>query len=958
MPQGPDSLAFGPFRLDPAGGQLWRGDEVVVLRPKAWQVLRHLVQRPGRLVTIAELLDAAWDGAAVSPNVLTNVIGELRRALDDDPQTPRFIQTVHRRGYRFVAGDAAARSVPEPGGRLFVGRAAELHALTATWQEALAGRRGLVFLAGEPGIGKTTLVDAFVARLASDPSITVARAHCVDREGAGEPYMPVLEILEGLARDGGADTIVELLRGHAPTYLAQIASLLPAAEMQAVRALLGTGAERMLREGVALLEALAARRPLLVVLEDVHWSDRPTLDLVAALARRTAAARLMCVLTYRPVDAVARDHPVGAVARALRLHRHATLLALAPFTTAEVRTYLERRLAGSAVVGALAGLTEEHAAGNPLFVDALVTHLIDRGWLRDENGGWRLTVDPAAHQMEWPEDLRGAIEAQLATLPPAVREVLEAASVEGAEFSVACTAAGLERPTEEVEDLLHEVAVRWDLVSRAAAADDRDGARYRFKHALYRRGAYAGIPPARRRRLHQRIGESLEAVVGDRAGEVASQLVEHFEASDDVERRARYRALAGMTAAARFVPRDAAAHFAEAIAQLRRLPGTPERSSQVAQLELAWGNAVGQADGFVDPRVREAFVRAEVAARAAGAHRERFRALFGICTTLTEVGDVEPVGAVVDELLAMAESVTPFLTAQAHWRAGDLCYTRGDFVAARRHLDISLSSEGEPDIPTLVDWRSAADAQLAATLTQLGFLDQARRAIERAAHRSEGLDRPFVRCQVALTATIVCALQRDEAGMAAWAARTAALAEQYAMEAYRTVALWMAPADVDERVRRLASYRAMMSRWYDGNVLTWLAAGSLSAGDLEGARTWLAQAADLVERLGQRWCEAELWRLRGECTLLERPGDRDGRAEAEASFRRAIDVARGQQARLPELRATTCLARLLDDSGARAEAHALLAASYAGFTEGFDATDLREARALIERLGGTSPVGT
>jgi DNA-binding winged helix-turn-helix (wHTH) protein len=974
-------IAFGKYRLDLAAQQLWHGRQPVTLRRKSWQVLVHLAQRPGVLISTDELLDAVWPATAITPNTLTNVIGELRRALRDRGAAPRIIETVHRRGYRFIApidgaAAAAAESIataPEAGQArpAFIGRAAELQRLHALWQQALRGRRQVVFITGEPGIGKTTLVDRFVndAResAAAAAAWRVARAQCIEQHGAGESYMPLLEIVEGLATGGDGRGVIEALRRCAPTWLAQLPALLPPAEMQALRtSMLGSGSPRMLREGVTLLETLAAERPLLLIIEDLHWSDPATGDLIAALAQRATAARVMLVLTYRPVDALVHDHRIAAVARQLRVHERALQLAIAPFTGAEVRELLEQRIAGGDAAQRLAADIERQSGGNPLFVSALLTHLIAEQWLQQRDGAWTVAAAADWGALGVPEDLAGMIAAQLSTLTAPLLALLEAASVEGDEFSARAVAAGVEQPVESVEDLLQEIMRRQQPIAPAGQRPWPDGsapARYRFTHALYRRALYDRIAPSRRRRLHQRIGECLEAAYGERAAEIAAPLALHFETADDVARRARYRELEAANASARFAHADAVAHLGEALTQLRRLPADADRWRREAQLELTLGNTIAFASGSADPAVRGAFVRAERLACEAQAHRERFRALLGLGSTHMVAGSVLALEPVVREQLAMASTVTPGLAAQAHWRAGQLRLAAGELAAARRALEDSLRADGEAGIPVVLELRSIAGVELALVLALLGELDEARRAGAAALRRSEQAGTPFSQCSVMFQAGMQASLRRDEAVARQLGERCAALAEQYGFASFRAVRGWtLSPgrrtrADVRALEQSLADNHAVSGRWYDTLQYARIAQACVDAGDGAAALAWVAKGLEDVEELGQHWYEAELWRMRGEALLISRPRRRPGAAAAreeataaETCFRRAAEVAAAQAATLLQLRAATSLARLLQRGGRGAEAATQLAAVAAAFPAAERAADVRDARALLKQL--------
>lgn len=234
MPSEPYRL-FPPYRLDPANAQLWRGDEEISLRPKTFDVLRYLVDHPGVLVTKGMLLDAVWPEVAVSDTMPATCVAELRRIFDDDAKKPRFIETVHRRGYRFIApvvtsaAHEVQREAPKEtngSGPMMVGREEELAHLKRWYLQALEGRRRLVFVAGEAGIGKTTFVQAFLDSVAHTATGRIGRGQCVEQYGSGEPYMPVLEALSRLSREQGGERVVDLLQKFAPMWLAQMPGLL------------------------------------------------------------------------------------------------------------------------------------------------------------------------------------------------------------------------------------------------------------------------------------------------------------------------------------------------------------------------------------------------------------------------------------------------------------------------------------------------------------------------------------------------------------------------------------------------------------------------------------------------------------------------------------------------------------------------------------------------------------
>jgi DNA-binding winged helix-turn-helix (wHTH) protein len=299
------------YRLDTQRYELTHAGVPVALRPKVFQVLAYLLAQHKRVVSKEELLEHLWPGQYVGDVGLNSYIMAVRKALGDRPPY-QYLRTVRGHGYRFVAAVTTeaqtppTRTVPlggEPPAAMrapAVGREAKLAQLAYWWERVQSGERHLVFVTGEPGIGKTTLLDAFLALLAGEASLWLGRGQCVEQFGAGEPYRPGLEALGRLGRGPRGPEVVAWLGAQAPTWLVQLPSLIPAGDQEALqRRLAGATRESMLREFAEALEVLTAQHPLVLVLEDLHWSDPSTLDLLAVLARRREPARLLLLGTYR-----------------------------------------------------------------------------------------------------------------------------------------------------------------------------------------------------------------------------------------------------------------------------------------------------------------------------------------------------------------------------------------------------------------------------------------------------------------------------------------------------------------------------------------------------------------------------------------------------------------------------------------------------------------------------------
>jgi predicted ATPase/DNA-binding winged helix-turn-helix (wHTH) protein len=584
---GSSSMRFLEFRLDPANQCLWRrGDseeeQGVALTPKAFDVLRYLVEHAGQLVTQDELLDALWPGGYVQPEVLKHQVLKLRKALDDDPRVPRCIETVPRRGYRFIAsthGEVSQAPTVEGGSAqvCLVGRDEALTELHDGLARASQGQRQIVFVTGEPGIGKTALLDELHRRaIAEVPGLRLARGQCVEGYGGQEAYYPLLEALGQMCRGPAGDEVVRILAAQAPTWLVQFPALLKGELRQALeREIQGSTRERMLREIAEALESITAQRALLIVLEDLQWVDDATVDVLSVLARRRSAAHLMLVGSSSTCDSARVDHSLTALKSDLLVHRLCREVVLGPISETDVAQFVGLGSTGRNPSSELAKLIHRHCGGNPLFMVATLEHMSSRGLVSREAGGWRLTAPPDRIEPGVPDGLRRLIEARIERLSADERKVLEAASVAGAAFVARIAAGAANLDPEYFEDLCEGLSRRKQIIRLTGLHRFPDGsvsARYEFLHAIYRDVLYGCQPSGRRARLHARIGHVLEDLYGENSDEIAAELAHHFELGLDWARAATYLQRVADTASSRDLHREATALSQRAIELTRKLP--------------------------------------------------------------------------------------------------------------------------------------------------------------------------------------------------------------------------------------------------------------------------------------------------------------------------------------------------------------------------------------------------
>jgi DNA-binding winged helix-turn-helix (wHTH) protein/predicted ATPase len=969
-------MTFGRFRLDPANERLWRGEQAVALRPKAFAVLTHLVEHRGQLVTKQQLLDSVWPATFVTDAVLKDSIRQLREALGDDAVSPSYIETAHRRGYRFIgqlSDDAAApappadaaRSEDTPSSAGVLGRETELAKMRTWLERALRGERQIVFVTGEPGIGKTTVVNALLDHASAVPGILVSRGQCLEQYGAGEAYLPMLDGLSRLGRTPDGPRIVELLRQHAPAWLVELPSLLPAAERAALQRQ-GSGAtrERMLREMAEAVEAITARSPLIVVLEDLHWSDYSTLDLIGYLSRRRDPARLMVIGTYRPVDVILGEHPLKGVKRELQAHGLCQELPLEYLTEEAVAQFLAVKFPGHHFPRRLARLMHRRSEGNPLFMVHLAHYLVDERIIVESTEGWQLRGDAGDIESGIPDSIRQLIEKQIERLDPEERTVLEGASVVGMECSTVAIGAGLDRPTEWVEQHCEALVRRHQFLSPARLVELPDGTitpRYKFSHVLYLEVPYRLLAAMRRSQIHRRIGHSGETIYRERVGEIAAELAMHFEQGLDNPRAVKYLLQSAENATHRSAHHEAEALARRGLVALDALPSTPERDRQELSFRMILGVSLMSIKGFAAAELEDVCERALALCAQQDASSQAFKVQWLLGLFHYFRAEMQPALAIVEQLLQRANDLRdPRFVIGAQCAYGVTLVDLGRFEESIDHLDeVPLLRATHPRRPhgsfPGQDPEVTSECYAARALWALGYPD---RALARA-NRALSVARELSHIESLIVATYFAAhlhqLRGEASAVQEHSEVVVALAEEYGL------AVWIALGrmnrgwaraeqrsvndGLDELRRGLAAYEATGARLWRAHFLGLLAQALAKADRLQEGLTAAAEALAVVRDTGEQGSAAELHRVYGE--LLLASASSSPVVQAEECFKRALAISREQRAKSWELKVATSLCGLSRDRHGRGEARRLVKETYDWFTEGHQTADLKAARSVL-----------
>jgi predicted ATPase/predicted Ser/Thr protein kinase len=865
-----------------------------------------------------------------------------------------------------LPGQHRVRVTPAPA-RPSVRREPELAALHAAFAAAEAGRGSLVCVTGEPGIGKTTLVEDFLEELAGTArACALGRGHCSERLAGTEAYGPVLDALGSLLRSAARLSVSRLLKVLAPTWHAQAAPVPAGDAAGAAEAARALSKPAMLREFTNFLQEASRLHPVALFFDDVHWADVPTTDLLAHVGRHLAGLRVLVVVTYRPTELLLAPHPFHHVKLELQGKGACTELALGFLDRQDIERYLALAFPAHDFPAAFADWLLARTEGNPLFMVDLVRYLRERNGIAETGGRWALGRELPDLCQEVPQSVRGMIQRKLERLGEEERRLLAAASVQGYEFDSAVVAGALAWDAAEVEErlqVLDRIHALVRPVREYAFPDDSLTLRYAFVHALYQHALYTDLSPARRAAFAAGLARALESHHGHDSPAVAAELGRLFEVAREFGRAAWQFGVAAPHAARVFAHREAIALARRGLRLLQALPDTPARAALELPLQTTLGLQLQVTEGYAAPAAKEAYTRARQLCPQGADTAPLFTVLWGLWLFSKVRSDLPRAHQMADELLTLARrEQDPDRALQAHQALGITAFCRGGRLAAVRHVE-QAAALYDPDRHRTHAFLFGQDPGVicksfgAVALWLLGYPDQAQRQSEAAIRMSQGLS-PTTQAVAMHFAAMLHQVGRDHRRARERAEACAAIAAEHGL------LFWLAGSSVmsgwalaaagaaDEGIRRLRQglhdWQATGSGTYQTYYLGLLAELLVLQGRCEEARQVVEEALTLVRQTEEGLYEAELYRLRGEASLRGADEPAAALQRAEEDFRLALDISRRQEAKSLELRAAMSLVRLGQRSGRHAEARESLAAIRAWFTEGFQTPDLGAARGLLE----------
>ena len=868
-----------------------------------------------------------------------------------------------------AAAGASARATPAPAVlRHMVGRDRERARLAALLPGVAAGCGMMAGVVGEAGIGKSSLVEEVLAEIERGPHRPViARGKCSERLAGAEAYLPILEILDHLLHSTTAGGFVEMMKRVAPTWYVQVAPLSPESSgtSEIREDIKSTSQERMKRELAAYFLDVSRVRPLVLLLEDLHWADASTVDVLNYLAGRFDGMRLLVLVTYRPSDMAVARHPFLQVARQLHAASAFVKCPLEHLDRADVERYLGLEFPGHALPPSFVTLIHEKTEGHPLFMVDLVRYLRDRGDVVRNGGRWNLTHSTADVARELPETVKGTIGRKIDRLDDLDRRLLTAASVQGQEFDTVVVSDVLALDPADVEDRLAGLDQIHRLVQpiRSGELPDRSlSVRYRFAHVLYQNVLYGSLQPTRRASFAGKVAQSLVAHHGADTSALAAELALLYETARDFGASAHYFAAAAHQAMRLFGFREALSLSERGLAVVDAMAPGSARTQQELALRMAKGAALRSTTGWATPDIEQTFARARQLCHELGDPPPVIPVLWAITLFHLIRGNLLECRARGDELMVMAsDSAVAHPVVAAHHMAGVVREFLGEMSEASVLLERAreLHDPAEHDMYLALYGTNVgllARAMSSRPLWALGYPDRALARARETLVLADAVREPMARAFARLVLHGVLAYRGDAAAAEAIGEENIALCREHGLpqeaewsRSFQGSAL-ISLGRIEEGLALLRDSVAVQERLETylarPMFLAVLADGLLKAERVDEGLAAVSEGFAFAARTGEGGYVAELHRVRGQ--LLQLRGDVAG---AEASLREALAYAGRQTARSLELRAATALARLLRDTGRSGESRQRLADVHDWFTEGFETADLVTARTLLSEMG-------
>ena len=802
--------------------------------------------------------------------------------------------------------------------RNFVGREAELAKLMQAYASMSSGTGIVLTVSGEAGMGKTALAEDFLGAIDAQQAAFVARGRCTERLAQTDAFASIYDCLDRFLRGDPDGQITHLMKSLAPSWFLQVArnpDSVPAGQVSTV------SHERMRRELVAFLEHLAQARPVVLFLDDLHWADASTCDLLTYLGARIQGTRVLVLAAYRPAAISAKGHPFLPVKLELERRGVSTDLPLSLLTPDNIRRYVAQEFPENDFPAELAKVVHERTDGNPLFMTDMLRFLCSRGMVVDRAGRWRLEQPVSEVRKLIPLGIRSMIELKIDQLQEQDRNLLLCAAVQGIEFDSAPVATVLSLESADVEERLQALERGHNFVQKLREREFHEGTlsvRYRFTHVFYHNALYESLAPSRRAAYSLEIARRMVELLGEESRTVAADLAVLFETGRDYQNASRHFLQAALNAARVFA-------YPEAVILCRRgldrlaSSDMDERASLELMFSLTLGMSLMATRGYAAPEVEPIYQRSRALCIQLGQTRRLLSVLLALHTCQTNRGDLVPALAVASEMRPVAESLNdPLATTEALFAAGSTLGFMGRWADAR--LALERTFEVYPPSQHVLraslyvlDPCVGSLSMLARLLAFTGHVDQAILRATEAMELAKRLSHPPTLAYAKFWLGFVHHARHEDSVAVPLFESSMALSREQGLPLFvewGRMVLGSALTRVGRVAEGIAAIRksierqSLMGSFLERSYCLTLLAEALKGqghSESEEALRLCDEALEFAHRTAGRCYEPEIHRVRGE-TLLSL-GQASRLAEAEGELQRALDVAREAGCQLLELRA-------------------------------------------------------
>ena len=982
-------LSFGAYTFDPNNGELQCGNQKQDLTPKDSNVLNCLLNQHGALVTKDQLFSEVWGNQAISDGVLKASIKRIRRVLGDSYKSPKYIETVRSRGYRFLLPvkylDRESRQQEATSSKSLllsettdefnpiIGRDGVIKSLNKRLQSVLNYESHTLFITGPAGIGKSFLIDKFIQLVPYDIDAVIAKGHCINDPISKEAYFPILTAINELITKIDNGFAESSLRRVAPMWLTQFPWLLDEHELSSFQKnLQGVAASRMLRELSAFLETIAQKYLVILILEDLHWSDHSTLAAINHLVKTTKNSKLLILSAFRPLEG--NEIKVINYFSEQLVKREIEKIELKPFSRSDIKRYLSFKGSGNVDKTLLANWLYKNTEGLPLFVINLYKFIENNGWLSAKDLFVELAFSGERFKRHIPENLRTLIQQQIEQLPNLEKSLLKIASVFGEKFNVSFINHLLSESFDELVKTSENLIKKHGLLKQSGLIRSSNGSLdtvYSFAHSWFQKVAYELIPAIEVTEYHHRAGHHLENVFSNNVGKVAPALATHFEKSNHLQKAVSYRKIASQTALGRHAIEDSIEHINHGLRLINESSREINTDRSELDLQTLLGTALVATKGYAHPSVEKAYTRAHSLCLEVEENVSLLPILYGLCMYYMVKGDFQS-GDKLRELFLNIATRGKCPEEMLCWGYALFCMTswyQGDHIESSNFADLAIEHYDPQDHQNFVQIYGV-DAGIACLLHKslsywvMGFPSEASSEMVNTIALAEKYANPFMQAWVFCFAGWLSTFFSQFVKAGEYAKKSIALSHKHGIEYWNIQAsilnCWAETKigndqDTASKIGDFISKHKLTGTNLITSKFLMIQADCYELeGNTDEALHCIDNALKIVETYNEKWWESELLRYKAELTI-KRFGETaytnpSNKELINSTYDKSVKLSKNQYAKSLELRSTLSWANFMVRVGRQENARKSVSDIYNWFENRDQTHDTQQAEIFLDQF--------